>query len=135
MSRDPRNSERKVLVVEDSPTMVQLYRIVLGTRPDTQLIFAGNGVEALDKLAQDPDLELMIVDINMPQMDGLEFLARARSELGADSIPAIVISTEAAPSDREAAKRAGANGYLRKPWKPADLLQTIEDVLAGRGSL
>lgn len=115
--------------------MVQLYRIVLGSRPDTQLILAGNGLEALDKLAQEPDLELMIVDINMPQMDGLEFLSRARSELGADSIPAIVISTEAAPSDREAAKRAGANGYLQKPWKPADLLQKIEDVLRGKGSL
>lgn len=134
MSSDQPKPARKVLVVEDSPTMVQLYRIVLGSRPDTQLILAGDGLEALDKLAQEPDLELMIVDINMPQMDGLEFLAR-RSELGADSIPAIVISTEAAPSDREAAKRAGANGYLQKPWSPADLLRTIEDVLRGEGSL
>lgn len=114
---------RKVLIVEDSPTMRKLYGIVLAREAD-RLIFAANGVEGLDRAAQEPDVDLMIVDINMPQMDGLEFLRRTRGELGL-AAPAIVVSTEGQPVDREAAAEAGANGYLRKPWTPEMLMEAI----------
>lgn len=125
---------RKILIVEDSPTMVQLYRMALGGLPAIELVFAGDGLEALDRLAQEPDVELMLVDINMPQMDGLEFLTRARTELGVDSVPAIVVSTEGEESDRAAARQAGATGYLQKPWTPQALLAAIEDVAGGRAA-
>jgi two-component system, chemotaxis family, chemotaxis protein CheY len=118
----------KILIVEDSPTMCQLYRIVLG-REATELIFAGSGVEGLDRAARETDVELFIVDINMPQMDGLEFLRRLRTDLGVLDIPAIVISTEGAESDREAAREAGANSYLQKPWTPEQLLTTVRDAV------
>lgn len=121
---------RKILIVEDSPTMCQLYRIVLG-RGDTELIFAHSGVDGLDRAAQEPDVELFIVDINMPQMDGLEFLRRLRSDLGDRATPAIVISTEGEETDREAAREAGADAYLRKPWTPEQLLAIVRDVTAG----
>jgi two-component system, chemotaxis family, chemotaxis protein CheY len=123
--------KRKILIVEDSPTMCSLYRMVLGVRRETELIFASNGVEGLDRVAQEPRLQLMIVDINLPQMDGLEFLRRARDELDAASIPAIVISTEGDPADFDAARRAGAAAYLRKPWTPDQLLEAIDRLLAG----
>jgi two-component system, chemotaxis family, chemotaxis protein CheY len=123
----------KILIVEDSPTMVQLYRMVLGSRPATELIVAGNGVEGLDRLALEPDLDLMIVDINMPQMDGLEFLRRAREDLNATSVPAIVISTEGEEGDRAAAAAAGAAGYIRKPWKPDELLGAIDELIGSEG--
>lgn len=122
---------RKVLIVEDSPTMCQLYRMVLGGLEGVELTFAGNGVEGLDRVAKEGPLDLMIVDINMPRMGGLEFLRRARDELGATGIPAIVISTEAEASDREAAMAAGASAYLQKPWKPEELLSAIRPLLAG----
>jgi CheY-like chemotaxis protein len=125
------DSPQKILIVEDSPTMRQLYRMALGGRNSTELLFAVNGVEGLDRLAQEPHLALMIVDINMPQMDGLEFLRRARQDLNATEIPAIVISTEGAESDRIAARDAGASAYLRKPWNPQQLLVSI-DVLVRR---
>jgi two-component system, chemotaxis family, chemotaxis protein CheY len=118
---------RKILVVEDSPTMCQLYRIVLGNSAGAELIFARNGVEGLDRAAQVPDVELVIVDVNMPQMDGLEFLRRLRGELGM-TVPALVISTEGEESDREAATQAGANAYLRKPWTPDQLLGAIDQL-------
>lgn len=116
----------KVLVVEDSPTMVQLYRMVLSGLAD-ELVFASDGIEGLDRVAQERDLDLMIVDINMPRLDGLEFLRRARSEL-AVTAPAIVISTEGAESDRARAIEAGANGYLRKPWTPDQLRTAIANL-------
>lgn len=121
------DSLRRVLVVEDSPTMVQLYRIVLGGRGGTQLLFAPDGVEGLDRVAQEPDLDLVIVDINMPRLDGFEFLRRARRDLGLTA-PAIVVSTEGAETDRAAALDAGADGYLRKPWTPDQLLEAISQL-------
>jgi two-component system, chemotaxis family, chemotaxis protein CheY len=119
----------KILIVEDSPTMCQLYRIVLG-RGGTELVFANSGVEGLDQAAREPDTELFIVDINMPHMDGLEFLRRLRTDLGIRDVPAIVISTEGEESDRIAAREAGANAYLRKPWTPDQLLTAVRDVVA-----
>jgi two-component system, chemotaxis family, chemotaxis protein CheY len=122
-------SPSKILIVEDSPTMCQLYRIVLGREPGRELIFAGNGVEGLDRAAQAPDIDLVIVDVNMPQMDGLEFLRRLRGELRLD-VPAVVISTEGEESDQLAAREAGADAYLRKPWTPDQLLETISGMAA-----
>jgi two-component system chemotaxis response regulator CheY len=123
-------SPRKILIVEDSPTMCQLYRIVLGRGGTAELVFANNGVEGLDRAAQEPDIELFIVDINMPQMDGLEFLRRLRGELGFTEPPAIVISTEGQEADRKAARQAGASAYLRKPWTPDQLLEVVDEVCA-----
>jgi two-component system, chemotaxis family, chemotaxis protein CheY len=118
---------RKILVVEDSPTMVQLYRMVL-SRGGGELRFASNGIEGLDRAAQEPDIDLFIVDINMPEMDGLEFLRQLRGGLGVTATPAIVVSTEATDADRSAAREAGATAYLAKPWRPEQLLAAITAV-------
>ena len=119
----------RVLVVEDSPMMTRMYRMVLGSSHD--LVFAEDGATGLDAAASQPALDLMIVDINMPRMDGLEFIRRARSELGLDSVPALVCSTEAGEGDRAAAKAAGATGFLAKPWTPDDLLAAVAGQLGG----
>jgi two-component system, chemotaxis family, chemotaxis protein CheY len=119
---------RKILIVEDSPTMCGLYRIALEPY-GRELVFASNGVEGLDLAAAETQLSLVIVDINMPRMDGIEFLRRLRGELRAE-VPALVISTESAEHDREEARLAGANGYLPKPWKPQELLETVAQLEA-----
>jgi len=116
-------SLRKILVVEDSALMRQLYRAVL-TGEGAELVYAENGAEALDRAAETPDFDLFIVDINMPKMDGLEFLRRLRPDLELTA-PALVISTEAEDQDHRAAIEAGASGYLRKPWTPPQLLEAV----------
>lgn len=121
----------KVLIVEDSPTMCSMYRIVLGDLDSSDLRFASDGIEGLDRIAQEPDFDLMIVDINMPRMDGLEFLRRARQELDT-AIPAVVISTEREEVDRTAAFDAGASAFLPKPWTPGQLLAAIGEVTGRR---
>lgn len=120
-------SHRKILIVEDSRTMCQLYKVVLGRDPGTELVFAADGQEGLDRVAQEPDVDLVIVDINMPRLDGIEFLRRARRDL-ALSAPAIVVSTEGTDADRRAAIAAGADGYLRKPWTPDELIRAISQL-------
>jgi two-component system chemotaxis response regulator CheY len=126
------DERRRLLVVEDSPMMVRMYRMVLG--PRYELTFAADGAEGLDAAARDPGLHGMVVDINMPGMDGLEFVRRLRNELGMRDVPVLVSSTEAAAADREAARQAGADAFLPKPWQPAELLAALDARLGEGGA-
>ena len=105
---------RRVLVVDDASLVRLYYREALegaGFVVDEAL----NGLEALEKLLV-TTADLLIVDVNMPQMDGLTFLRTLRRQPDPiAAIPALVISTEAAPADVAAAEAAGANYYLVKP--------------------
>jgi two-component system chemotaxis response regulator CheY len=116
----------KVLIVEDSPMMRSLYRMVLADAAG-ELVFAEDGVEGLDRTAQEVDLSLFIVDVNLPRLDGIEFIRRLRGEMGILA-PVVVISTECADADKAAAADAGADAYLCKPWTPADLAEVLEDL-------
>jgi two-component system, chemotaxis family, chemotaxis protein CheY len=117
-----------VLVLEDSPMMCSLYRMVLGDVVE-ELYFAGDGVEGLDMAAAEPGIDLFIVDVNLPRLDGLSFIRRLRSELGS-SAPVLVVSTECEDADRSAASEAGADGYLCKPWQPAELLVAVRGMVS-----
>lgn len=104
----------RVLVVDDAALVRLYYREALeaaGFDVDEAL----NGLEALEKLLADP-VDLLVVDVNMPQMDGLTFVATLRRHAASiASIPVLISSTEGAPHDIEAAWQAGANAYLVKP--------------------
>jgi two-component system chemotaxis response regulator CheY len=105
---------KRVLVVDDAALVRLYYRDALEAS-GFEVEEALNGLEALEKvLAAHPDL--LIVDVNMPQMDGLTFIETLRrQELPLASIPVLITSTEAGPQDLEAACTAGANFYLVKP--------------------
>ena len=105
---------KRVMVVDDA-ALVRLYFRDILERAGYEVVEALNGLEALEKLLATP-VDLLIVDINMPQMDGISFLNAVRSlDLPVASTPAMVTSTEAAPQDFAAARAAGANFYLAKP--------------------
>lgn len=123
------SEQKRILVVEDSPMMSRLYRLVLG--PGNDLLFASDGAEGLDLAAQEPGVDLFIVDINMPQVDGLEFVRRLRGELGITRAPVLVCSTESAEDDRRAARDSGATGFLPKPWTPQELLDAVREQTEG----
>jgi two-component system chemotaxis response regulator CheY len=114
----------RVLVVDDANLVRLYYRRILeaaGYGVDEAM----NGVEALEKLLENaPDL--LIVDINMPQMDGVTFLSELRRRpLPQSAIPALITSTESAAHDREAARAAGANFYLVKPLDAEVLIEHV----------
>jgi two-component system chemotaxis response regulator CheY len=105
---------RRVLVVDDANLVRRYYRQALEGAGFT-VGEALNGVEALEKVLAEP-FDLLIVDVNMPYMDGLSFLkALRRQDSAASSVPVLIITTEAEAKDREAARTAGGNYDLVKP--------------------
>jgi two-component system chemotaxis response regulator CheY len=114
-------AKKRILVVDDAALARMYYRDVLQSA-GYEVEEALNGLEALEKLLGAP-VDLLIVDVNMPQMDGFTFLkVLRRQSLPLSGVPALVITTEAAASDRAAAQTAGANYYLVKPVKPETLI-------------
>ena len=108
-----------ILVIDDAATVRMYHRGILE--------FAGymveealNGIEALEKALETP-FDLLLVDINMPRLDGFGFLKELRRQ-PIPQPPAIMVSTEAAAGDEKSAYRAGASCYLLKPVRPAQLL-------------
>lgn len=120
---------KKVLVVDDSSLIHQMYRLVL-SRYQCEIHHAMNGVEALEMLVFQNDIELILLDINMPVMNGLQFLEKA-SLLGVpQKIPIIIVSTEGKEEDTMRGLRLGAKGYLTKPFNPSALHDMISGVVA-----
>lgn len=115
-------NRKRVLVVDDAGLVRRYYREIL-EGAGYEVEEALNGLEAMERLLTRA-ADLLVVDINMPQMDGLSFLRQLRQRSGAlGSIPALVASTEAEPQDRNAASVAGANFYLTKPLSREVLIE------------
>jgi two-component system chemotaxis response regulator CheY len=115
---------KRILVIDDASLVRLYYRDIL-VRAGYAVDEALNGLEALEKLLAEP-ADLLIVDINMPRMDGVTFLKALRRQEGAvATTPAVMISTEAGAQDFDAAKVAGANYYLVKPVTEAVLIEHV----------
>jgi two-component system chemotaxis response regulator CheY len=120
---------KRVLVIDDAGLVRMYYRDVL-ERAGFEVDEALNGLEALEKLLTQP-ADLLIVDVNMPQMDGVSFLKVLRRQAApVGAIPAVMISTEAGPQDLASARGAGANFYLVKPVAP-EVLTDYARALSG----
>lgn len=117
-----------VLYVEDNPANLKLVRQALARHPQITLLEAHNGSLGIDiATAHRPDL--ILLDINMPGMDGLEMLSRLRAEPATRSIPAVAISAAAMEKDIRRAMDAGFRRYLTKPIDIAELLETVGELL------
>jgi two-component system chemotaxis response regulator CheY len=121
----------KILIVEDSELVQRMYDLIFlrYRKNGTQIIHASNGRDALNKLNSHPDTNLIILDINMPVMSGLEFLHYMKQETPFKDIPVIIISTEGKEEDTLRGLEYGATGYITKPFQANDLYKIIEKVL------
>jgi two-component system chemotaxis response regulator CheY len=120
----------RILVVDDSSLVRLYYRNIL-EKAGFEVEQAINGIEALEKVQVQP-FNLVVVDVNMPKMDGFSFLrALRRSVSSAATLPALIITTESSEYDLDDARTAGANFYLIKPVSEANLLRHAS-VLTGR---
>jgi two-component system, chemotaxis family, chemotaxis protein CheY len=112
----------KILVVDDSKLIHKMYEVML--RPHA-LIYALNGKEGLQKLGEHADIDLILLDINMPQINGLEFLGHAKANPAFAKIPVVIVSTEGKDDDILRGLKAGAAAYIKKPFQREQLIQVI----------
>src|SRR6476659_7777718 len=119
------------LVVDDSRLHHQMYKVVFtrGALAGSTIHTATNGREGYELLAAHPELTLVFLDLNMPEMNGLEMLERRRAEKINLHVPVVLVTTEGTPEDEARGRAAGAWEYLRKPFKPADLEAVVERAL------
>ena len=119
---------RRILIVEDSPTMRQLLVFALRRLSGVDLVEAQDGMDGLRKLSSDR-FDLALIDINMPVMDGLKLISLIRGEDSLKEIPIVVITTEGAKEDRDRAMLLGANEYLTKPIQANRVLAVARGLL------
>ena len=111
---------KKVLVVDDSATVRQQVRMAL-SRSEFQVVEAVDGLDGKQKLDANRDISLVICDVNMPRMNGIEMLEVVKSQPRHARLPVVMLTTEGQPALIQRAKRAGAKGWIVKPFK-ANLL-------------
>ncbi|MGB3724359.1 MAG: response regulator [Glaciecola sp.] len=120
---------KKILLVDDSKTMLMSMEGIL-KRSGFEVSTAESGTEALGKLGGfKPDL--IISDLNMPEMDGIEFIKQAKTLPEMRFKPVLMLSTESKQNKRDEAKAAGATGWLVKPVQPNDFISVVKQVLPG----
>jgi len=119
------------LVVDDSKLHHQMYKVVFsrGALAGSTVYYATNGREGYALLAAHPELAMVFLDLNMPEMNGLEVLTRRRAEKLHPHIPIVLVTTEGSADDEARGRAAGAWDYLRKPFQPADVERVVARAL------
>jgi two-component system chemotaxis response regulator CheY len=120
----------RILVVEDSETMRSLIASSLEELDQpVKITEAASGFEALRVLPRE-DIDLVVTDINMPDINGLELLSFVRSNARYRDVPVVIVSTEGSERDRDKGLGLGADAYLVKPFEPEVLRQAVGDLLS-----
>jgi len=121
---------KRILIVEDSPTMRALLNSALeDLEAPVKITEASSGFEALRYLPREP-FDLIVTDINMPDINGLELVSFVKNNDAYRSIPLVIVSTEGAERDRERGLELGADAYLVKPFEPENLREVVVDLLS-----
>ena len=121
---------RKVLIVEDSPVMRGMLETLVDTLGDVEVEAVENGLEAL-RILPVMEFSLIITDINMPNINGLELISFIRQSPKHQDTPIIVVSTESAEKDRNKGMSLGASAYLTKPFNESELINLVTSLLGG----
>lgn len=118
------------LVVDDSELLQSIYGTVLRSYArELEIYTASDGRKALLQLHQHPDTDVILLDINMPEMNGLEFLRQIRNERAFSNTAVILVSTEDKQGDVTRGLAAGANEYVIKPFMPEQIHRALDNVL------
>lgn len=118
----------RILAVDDSTSVRKMVESALRFKGYAAVV-AADGMEALEALERD-QFNLVVLDINMPRLDGLSLLRIVRERPEWASLPVLVLTTEGQEADRDQALELGATDYMVKPFKPAQLLERVAAILA-----
>ncbi|HTI00231.1 MAG TPA: response regulator [Acidisoma sp.] len=120
-----------VLILDDSAAMVMNLAQIL-SKAGHEVTTAGNGKEGITELTNGLKPAIILTDLNMPEMDGIEFIKEARKAAATKFTPIIVLSGEADGRKRDEARAAGASGWLTKPPQPNQLLYVVKQLLPNK---
>ncbi len=120
---------KKILVVDDSATVRQQVGAAL-TGAGFNVIEAVDGADGAEKIAANSDLSLVVCDVNMPRMNGIEMIQKVKADEKYASLPIIMLTTEGDPTLIKKAKAAGAKGWIVKPFKPELLIGAAKKLTA-----
>jgi two-component system chemotaxis response regulator CheY len=124
---------KTILAVDDSPSMRRMLGVTLRAA-GYEVIEATDGDEALD-YARQHRVDLVLTDVNMPRMDGIKLVSELRALPDYRLTPLLLLTTESSPDRKAAGKRAGATGWMVKPFDPDQLLATLARVLGNKVAL
>ncbi len=121
----------KLMIVDDSSTMRKIIKRVLRQAEIAveNIVEAGNGVEALEQLAANPDVGLILSDVNMPEMNGIDLVKKLREDHAKETLPVIMVTTEGGEAMVSSAMESGANGYVTKPFTPDSIRSALDPFL------
>ena len=118
---------RMVLTVDDSTSMRQMVKATL-VSAGYEVVEASDGQEALDYARENP-VDLVITDVNMPRMDGITLIGELRALPAYRLVPMLMLTTESSQEKKMEGKRAGATGWIVKPFNPTQLIATLKKLL------
>ena len=113
-----------ILAVDDSPSMRQMVSFTLQSA-GYDVVMANDGVEALKIAEESPDVNLVLTDVNMPNMDGIEFLRNVKADATLKDLPIVMITTEGSKTKVMEAVELGAAGYVRKPFTAEQIKEKL----------
>ena len=117
----------RVLTVDDSPTILSMLNHVLKAA-GFDVVQAADGQKGLDAM-QKESFDVVITDINMPVMDGIEFIKNVRASGANKNLPILILTTESSPEKRNLGREAGGTGWIVKPFDPQKLISVIHRVV------
>lgn len=115
---------KRILVIDDSVTVREHVALTLAGA-GYEVLQAADGAEGLEAIGRHGDLAMVLCDVNMPRMSGIELVEELRRRAVLPALPVLMLTTEAAPSLVDRAKKAGAKGWIVKPFKPDLLLGAV----------
>jgi two-component system chemotaxis response regulator CheY len=119
---------KTALVVDDSPTMRQMVAFTL-TNAGFKVVEAEHGKDAIAKVAGGPKVDIVVTDLNMPEMDGISLIKELRKMSAFKFTPILMLTTESSADKKQAGKDAGATGWIVKPFNPELILKVIAKIL------
>ena len=120
---------KHILIVDDSKTVRNLVAFIM-RKEGFKVTAAEDGLDGLEKLYTDPQVDLIITDINMPRMDGFGFIEGLRADPAFSTTPVLVLTTESDAAKKQRAREAGATGWIVKPFDPVRLIDAVRRVAA-----
>ncbi len=120
---------RRIMTVDDSASVRMMVSFSL-KQAGYEVVEAHDGMDALDKINDESEtIHMVIADINMPGIDGIELIGKLRADPRHKFIPIIMLTTESQESMKQKGRKAGATGWIVKPFKPEQLLAVVKRVL------